>query len=151
MFVYLLSFISGKKRIFMLFYTVVTHEDIPSYHQLPSENTPYANGSWFQFIRKYICYLITDFSVRDLGSWSTQPWLQLCRRTLILSHHFLWYLLKLINWSCKGSKADLDVNFPLLMRKYFTGIGYFSYFKICLKKIDDWKCFHVLHNRLAKA
>lgn len=34
------------------------------------------------------------------------------------------------------SKADLDVNFPLFMRKYYTGLAIF-YFKIYLKKTDN--------------
>jgi len=31
----------------------------------------------------------------------------------------------MMDWTCKGSKAGFDVNFPLFTRKSCTGIGYF--------------------------
>lgn len=61
------------------------------------------------------------------------------------------YLPKLMDWTCKRSKADLDVNFPLFTRKIIVLVLGIFYFKIYVKKIDNWQCFHVPNNRLAKS
>lgn len=61
------------------------------------------------------------------------------------------YLPKLMDWTCKGSKADLNVNFPLFTRKIIVLVLSIFYFKIYVKKIDNWQCFHVPNNRLAKS